>query len=311
MRFHFQQAVRAFILLAFSVLLFKLHFTGEITKFINPKYEGLSQSASVLFLILFIIQTTRIWTVKESSPHHHCQHDTHDHHCSHDHGDSRFNTKKLIAYLVIVFPLVTGFLLPAKVLDASIADKKGGLAVLSNQKKAEKKQEEEAVPNNNQQEDPVINEDLVDLSRIEDAKVYTNEEYEQLIQQLEQSSTIDMNDNVFSTYYEEMHMDLDKFRGREITLKGFVYKEDGLEQNQLVLARFLITHCVADAGIIGFISELPEASSLDVNTWIEAKGVLDTTNYNGTKFPIIKITKWEIIDQPKEPYLYPISVKVL
>ena len=309
MRFHFQQAVRAFILLAFSVLLLKLHFTGEMTKFINPKYEGLSQSASVLFLILFMIQTTRIWTVKVKEQPHHCHHDSHDHNCSHDHGDSPFNTKKLIAYLVIVFPLVTGFLLPAKVLDASIAEKKGGLAVLSNQK-AENKQEEKAEPNNNQQEDPVINENLVDLSRIED-NVYSNEEYEQLIQQLEQSSTIEMNDHVFSTYYEEMHMDLDKYKGREINLKGFVYKEDGLEQNQLVLARFLITHCVADAGIIGFISELPEASSLEVNTWIEAKGVLDTTNYNGTKFPIIKITNWKVIDEPKEPYLYPISVKVL
>ncbi|MEH7012081.1 TIGR03943 family protein [Neobacillus niacini] len=309
MRFHFQQAVRAFILLAFSVMLFKLHFTGEMTKFINPKYEGLSQSASILFLILFIIQTTRIWTVKEKEQHHHCDHDAHDHNCSHDHGDSPFNTKKLIAYLVIVFPLITGFLLPPKVLDASIADKKGGLAVLSNQK-SENKQEEKAVANNNQHEEPVINEDLVDLSRIED-NVYTNEEYEQLIQQLEQSSTIEMNDNVFSTYYEEMHIDLDKFKGREINLKGFVYKEDGLEQNQLVLARFLITHCVADAGIIGFISELPEASSIEVNTWIEAKGVLDTTNYNGTKFPIIKITNWKKIKEPKEPYLYPISVKVL
>lgn len=309
MRFHFQQAVRAFILLAFSVMLFKLHFTGEMTKFINPKYEGLSQSASVLFLILFIIQTTRVWTVKENSQHHHCHHDAHDHNCSHDHGDSPFSTKKLIAYLVIVFPLITGFLLPSKILDASIADKKGGLAVLSNQR-AEKKQEEEAVPNNKQQEDPVINEDRVDLSRIED-NVYTNEQYEQLIQQLEQSSTIEMNDHVFSTYYEEMHMDLDKFKGREINLKGFVYKEDGLEKNQLVLARFLITHCVADAGIVGFISELPEASSIEVNTWIEAKGVLETTNYNGTKFLIIKITNWKVIDEPKEPYLYPISVKVL
>jgi putative membrane protein len=97
-----------------------------------------------------------------------------NHHDNGDDGCSPFNTKKLIAYLVIVFPLVTGFLLPAKVLDASIADKKGGLAVLSNQK-AEKKQEEEAGPNNNQQEDPVINEDLVDLSRLED-NVFTNED---------------------------------------------------------------------------------------------------------------------------------------
>jgi putative membrane protein len=310
MRFHSQQAVRAFILLAFSILLFKLHFTGEITKFINPKYVGLSQSASVLFLTLFIIQTTRIWTVKENSQQHHCHHDTHEHTCSHDHGDSRLNTKKLISYLIIVFPLVTGFLLPAKVLDASIADKKGGLAVLSNQKTEDKK-EDKPVPNNNQQEDPVINEDLVDLSRIADAKVYTNEEYEQLKQQLAQSSTIVMNETIFSTFYDEIHMDINKYKGREIELKGFVYKEEGLEQDQLVLARFLITHCVADASIIGFITELPDAPLLDENTWIEAKGVLDTTNFNGSELPIIKITNWKEIDEPKEPYLYPISVKVL
>ncbi|TDL60096.1 TIGR03943 family protein [Rhodococcus qingshengii] len=309
MSFHFQQAVRAFILLAFSVLLFKLHFTGEMTKFINPKYEGLSQSASVLFLLLFMIQTTRIWTVKENSQHHHCHHDSHDHNCSHDHGVSPFNTKKLIAYVIIVFPLVTGFLLPAKVLDASIADKKGGLAVLTNQK-SEKEKDEKPAPSNSQQEDPVINGDLVDLSRLEEL-VYTKDEYNQLIQHLLQSSTIKMNDDIFSTYYDEIQTDIEKFKGREIELKGFVYKEEGLEQDQLVLSRFLITHCVADASIIGFISELPEASSLKENTWIEVKGVLDTTNFNGTELPIIKITTWKKINEPKEPYLYPISVKIL
>jgi putative membrane protein len=307
-RFHFQQAVRAFILLAFSVLLFKLHFSGEMTKFINPKYEGLSQSASVLFFILFIIQSTRIWTVKDISNHQHCHHDDHDHNCSHDHGDSSFNTKKLIAYLVIVFPLVTGFLLPAKVLDASIADKKGGMAVLTNQKQ---KQEQKTTPNSNESGEPALKENLIDPSRISDPKVYTKEEYEKLKQQLEQSSTIEMNDNIFSTYYDEIHMDLEKFKGREIKLTGFVYKEDGLEQDQLVIARFMITHCVADAGIIGFISELPEASSLEVNTWIDAEGVLETTTYNGTEIPIIKITNWKKTDEPKQPYLYPVSVKIL
>lgn len=290
-------------------MLFKLHFTGEMTKFINPKYEGLSQSAAVLFLILFIIQTTRIWTIKENSHHHHCHDDSYDHSCSHDHGDSPFNTKKLIAYVIIVFPLVTGFLLPAKVLDASIADKKGGLAVLTNQK-SEKEKDEKPAPNNSQQKDPVINGDLVDLSRLEEL-VYTKDEYNQLIQHLLQSSTIKMNDDIFSTYYDEIQTDIEKFKGREIELKGFVYKEEGLEQDQLVLSRFLITHCVADASIIGFISELPEASSLKENTWIEVKGVLDTTNFNGTELPIIKITTWKKINEPKEPYLYPISVKIL
>ena len=307
MKFHFQQAVRAFILLAFSVLLFKLHFSGEMTKFINPKYEGLSQSASVLFIILFIIQTTRIWTVKEASHHHHCHHDDHDHNCSHDHGDSPFNIKKLIAYLVIVFPLVTGFLLPAKVLDASIADKKGGMAVITNQTQ---QQEQKTTPPTNAGE-PTIEENLINQSRLSDPKVYTEEEYEQLQQQLQQSSIIEMNDEVFSSYYEEINMDFDKYRGREMKLKGFVYKEEGLEKDQLVIARFMITHCVADASIIGFISELPEASSLEMNTWIDVEGVLDTTTYNGKELPIIKITNWKKIKEPKEPYLYPVSVKIL
>ena len=133
MRFHFQQAIRALILLVFSTLLFKLHFTGEITKFINPKYEALSQIASILFLILFFIQMTRIWTVEEHS-HPYCDHEDHDCSHHHDHGDSPFHIKKLISYLIIAVPLITGFLLPPKVLDASIADKKGAMLILSSQK---------------------------------------------------------------------------------------------------------------------------------------------------------------------------------
>ncbi|MBA4536750.1 DUF1980 domain-containing protein [Bacillus aquiflavi] len=54
------------------------------------------------------------------------------HHCCHhyDHGDSSFNIKKLISYLIIAAPLMTSFFLPAKVLDASMANKKGGMLVL-------------------------------------------------------------------------------------------------------------------------------------------------------------------------------------
>ncbi|MFC4802013.1 TIGR03943 family putative permease subunit [Neobacillus sp. GCM10023253] len=297
MKFHVQQAIRAFILLAFSVMLFKLHFSGEMTKFINPKYEGLSQFASVLFLILFFIQVTRIWTAKEH--HHHCNQDDHD--CSHDHGDSPFNTRKLIAYLVIVFPLAAGFLLPAKVLDASIADKKGGMAVLTNQRNLKEEKKE-----TNIQEFPAV-----DPEEIGSSKEISKEEYEQLKQNLIGSTTIELNDDVYAAYYDEIHTDIQKFKGKEIELKGFVFKEAGFKQNQLVIARFLITHCVADAGIIGFLSEIPEASSLSEDTWIEAKGVLDTTTFNGTELPVIKITKWKEISQPKHPYLYPISIRIL
>jgi putative membrane protein len=299
MRLHFQQAFRAFILLAFSALLFKLHYTGDISKFINPKYEILSQLASIIFLILFFIQTTRIWSSHHHS-HHHCHHD--DQHCHHDHGNSPFNTKKLISYLVIIFPLGTGLFLPPKVLDASIADKKGAMLILSNQNQASRESESQKNATDELLEDPNLSENQQELSE---------EEYNQLIKQLEQKGTIEMNDSVYAAFYDEINMDIDKFIGKKIKIKGFVYKEEGLTPNQLVISRFLITHCVADASIIGFLTEFSKVPTLDLDTWIEAEGVLDVTSYNGAELPLIKITGWKKINEPKTPYVYPISVRII
>ncbi|MGM7681213.1 TIGR03943 family putative permease subunit [Cytobacillus sp. Hm23] len=307
MKFSYQQALRALILLTFSAMLLKMHYAGDITKFINPKYVGLSQSASVIFLFLFFIQLTRIWRVKDNS-HKHYSHE--DNNCGHDHGNSAFNVKKLISYMIIIVPLLTGFFLPPKVLDSSIADKKGGMAVLSSQKDTNNTPANDT-NDNTTQSDASINENLVNPNITESKKEMSKEEFDQLIQMLEKTPIIEMNEFVFNAYYEEISKDVNKFKGRNIELKGFVYKEDGFEENQLVISRFLITHCVADASIIGFLSEFNEASSIEQDTWIEAKGVLDITNYNGMELPYIKITEWKTINALKEPYIYPINIKIL
>ncbi|MDE3838887.1 TIGR03943 family protein [Bacillus methanolicus] len=314
MQFHVQQAIRAFILFTFSALILKLHFTGDMTKFINPKYENLSQAAAVIFLLLFMVQLTRVWTLTKEE--HHC-HDGHE--CSHhDHGDSPFSFKKAISYFIIVFPLLTGIFLPAKALDASIANKKGAMISLSNQAKNGGQIDEESASNGNPSEPNTDNslEKGTSSTNTHDSNVpvnpneMTEEEYQKLMKELENAPVILMKDLVYSSYYDAISIDVDKYKGRKIQLNGFVYKEKGFQPNQLVISRFLITHCVADAGIIGFLSEFPEASTLYPDTWIEAEGTLDVTTYNGTKLPLIKINSWKKIDEPKEPYLYPISVKL-
>ncbi len=324
MNFHSQQAIRALILLSFPILIFKLHFTKEITKYINPKYEGLSITAAILFLVLFLIQLTRIWTAKEHK-HHNCLHKEENccHH--HDHGDTPFNSKKLLSYMVIVFPLITGFLLPAKVLDASIANKKGGMAIIANHKQQQKNEtnnESNQLDENSEDNkiDMSENENLEEPLQIEeheiDPKITVQEEmseenYELLKKKIAQKPSVVMEDSLYSTYYEDIHQDIHKYKGKPIQLMGFVYKEDGFEQDQLVIARFLITHCVADASIVGFLTELPEASSIDTDTWIEVNGVLDITTYNGVELPFIKITDWKKVTEPEEPYIYPINIRIL
>ncbi|KAA9030622.1 TIGR03943 family putative permease subunit [Niallia endozanthoxylica] len=315
MQLQFQQAVRAFILLAFSTMLFKLHYTGDIYKLINPKYENLSQIASIIFLILFFIQITRVWTARKSHSHH-CHEDQS---CHHDHGDSPFHSKKLFSYAILLFPLATGLLLSPKVLDASIADKKGAMLMLSNQEQvsqgdnnrldSESSVQEEK--NEKYQEEISSFHQPVDSSNGENQLEISEEEYNKLINQLIQNDTIEMNDSLYAAYYDEIGMNISNLKGKTIKLKGFIYKDKDLSQNQLVISRFLITHCIADASIIGFLSEFTEAPSLNQDTWVEAEGILDITTYNGTELPLIKITDWKKVNEPKTPYVYPISIKIM
>ncbi|MBD8067668.1 TIGR03943 family putative permease subunit [Bacillus sp. PS06] len=306
MKFHFQQALRALVLLLFCLLIFKLHYTGEITKFINPKYVNLSQIASVIFLILFFIQTTRIWSVNKDV-HDHCGEDS----CSHDHGNTIFTFKKLVSYSIIIFPIATGFVLPPKTLGADIVGKKGGMAVITNQQQVNQDSEQVEID----LDEIEIQDDYLDHSFDDSAilneNIISKEEYNVLIQKLEQSQTVEMDEQVFFDYYEEMHKNIDKYKGRTIKLKGFVYKEEGFSSDQLVISRFAITHCIADASIVGYLSEFSEASSLDQDSWIEAEGTIEMTTYQGMELPMLKITNWSTIEEPDEPYIYPLNIKII
>lgn len=327
---HYQQGLRALILLIFSALIFKLHYTGEISKYINPKYESLSQIASVIFLVLFFIQITRIWGQKEKKHHHHhhgemgcCHHDDGGHDCGHhhDHGTSPFTARKLLSYTIIIFPLITGFLLPPKVLDASIADKKGGMAILSHGK--QKADQSKAATEENQTDQNEAAKDQLEAKQgdtidenepdpnLEDQPVMTNDEYTAYKKRLAKSNSILLNDDVYAAYYESMHEDLDSYLGKEIELMGFVYKEEGFNEDQLVISRFLVSHCVADASIVGFLSQFQEASGLEADSWVKAKGIIEMAEYNGTMLPLLKVTEWELISEPDQPYIYPITIKVI
>ncbi|MGF6949765.1 uncharacterized membrane protein YcgQ (UPF0703/DUF1980 family) [Neobacillus sp. B4I6] len=103
---------------------------------------------------------------------------------------------------VIALPLLTGFLIPAKVLDASIANKKGAMLILSNQKQAPQEDKNQL--------------DSKPTQQGEDTKINRQEEYAHLIKKLEQKSNIVMNDYVYAAYYEEISKDINKFKGIHI-----------------------------------------------------------------------------------------------
>lgn len=306
MEFHVQQALRAFMLLAFSAMIANLHWTGELTKFINPKYEGLSKTAAILFFILFLVQVTRI--ISFSKVPHSCD-QTGQACCSHhDHGHTAFTRKKMIAYLIIMTPIMTGFFVPAKILDASIADKKGGSFILTQQNQSSKI--EDYLTSNETIDENIYDEHEADPRLTEEKQEMTKKQYEQLKQQLSQQSMLKMTDEDYTIYYEEINQNLANYLGKKIQLKGFVLKEESFTEKQLVISRFLITHCVADASIVGFLTEFPEVPRLTEDTWIEVVGTISQTTYEGASLPVIHIDDWVTIEQPESPYLYPINIRM-
>ncbi len=304
MKFHFQQAVKAAILLAFSVMIFKLHATGEITKLINPKYENLSKIVAIIFFVLFIVQIKRIFTSTNNSHHK----DSLCECCSHHTADPPFNWKRIISYLVLVTPLLTGFILPTKFLDASIAQKKGATIMMAKQSQTARNEEEGTLNESNS--NMLLEDHPIDPKLLEEKQEMSKKDYDKLKQQLIQNPIVDMTNYIFSVYYEDININLLKYQGKTIKLSGFVLKEKDFLENQLVISRFFITHCVADASIIGFLTEMPEAANLEEDTWIEAEGKIDIGEYNGVELPIIKVEKWEKIQEPVEPYIYPIDILI-
>ncbi|MEA0552075.1 TIGR03943 family protein [Lysinibacillus irui] len=300
MKFHFQQALKALMLLAFSAMIASLHWTGELTKFINPKYESLSKTAAILFFVLFLVQLTRVISFSKSP--HHCDH-AGQACCSHHHHGYSW-----IAYLIIMTPILTGFFVPAKILDAAIADKKGGAFILTQQSQSSKI--EDYLTSNETIDENIYDEHEADTRLLEEKQEMTKQQYERLKQQLSQKPILKMTDKDYTIYYEEINQNLVNYLGKKIQLKGFVLKEESFTEKQLVISRFLITHCVADASIVGFLTEFPEAPSLTEDTWIEVVGTISQTTYEGTSLPVIHIEDWVTIEQPESPYLYPINIRM-
>ncbi|MCY8403752.1 TIGR03943 family putative permease subunit [Bacillus sonorensis] len=286
MVFQPQQFLRAVILAAFSGYLFKIHYTGEIARLINPKYEYTSLIAAGAFAFLFFIQLTRIWTVQTTK---------HDCGCGHDHGQSRPFFIKMIHYAVISLPLITGFTFAPAVLNSSVAANKGTMLA--------KTEPGANAENNGHVTTPGIQKGLEESAISQTA-------YERNKARFKSSNPLVMNDDLFADYYDEISSNPGDFTGKQIIVKGFVHKDPGLKKDQLVLSRFLITHCIADASLIGFLAEWDGARDVKPDTWLEIEGTLGKASWNGNIIPVIKAEKRKMIKEPKHPYVYPVTIKM-
>ncbi len=290
MAINYRHLLRAFVLAGFAAFFIKLLYTGDIEKIINPKYDFTSKITAGAFVLLFIVQLIRVWEVKHKID------DSCSDCCDHDHDSGSF-IKRFVGFVIIIFPLLTGFLLDPVTMDASIAAKKGTIMTRTNQ-----------TERNNVSSDYT---DIQHQTPMANNNYLSKDEFDNEMENFQETDVIHMDAKMYGAYYEAIDTDPEAFIGKKINMNGFVYREDDFSSNQFVLARFYMVHCVADTSVVGFLSEFEEAGKVEEDTWLEIEGTLDITTYNGFEFPVIKVEEWTLIEEPDDPYVYPEVIQLV
>jgi putative membrane protein len=309
----FHAYIRGIILIGFALLMLAFIITGNITYYIAPTMMPFIYFATGVFLLLGVIQIIRS-TAKGQEEEQLCD-------CGTDHNVSGSPVTKLLIYAIFVAPIVFGFVLPDKLLDSSVAANRGiqfGSGILNDQAKAEAAAESTTSRAEAFLSDPDAyyeeletgtTSEVPDGEHITVEEYYTeegfNQYYEELAEELLAEDHIVITEENYLDMMTVLDLKLDSFIGKTIEIVGFVYREPEFDDDQLVVARFGMTCCVADASVFGTMIQADEASQLENDTWVRVTGVIDQTDYHEFRIPLVQLREIEVVEQPDSPYVFP------
>ena len=89
--------------------------------------------------------------------------------------------------------------------------------------------------------------------------------------------------------------------GEEIDLQGFVTTEPGLPEGEVVLTRYIVTCCVADATVARVHVVGVPPGQFHTDDWLEITGRV----YPVGRDVLVAAESWVPIPVPSQPYLTP------
>ncbi|MFD1020764.1 TIGR03943 family putative permease subunit [Thalassobacillus hwangdonensis] len=306
------------MLLGFTLLVIKLLITGDIYKFIAPRMMPYFYFTVTVLILLGSIQFLRSNAEDDAESDCGCVHHTYQ-------GSKG---KSFFVYSLFILPIVTGFMFSDHVMGSSAAASKGfkyevrsssTKETITNEGSAETtiepgvttRSESTAPPELDDSDktdeitpDTYTEDDFVEIDE-EDIVILTPQvRYPELYEQLLQSERIVMNEDNYIGVISILEESPDLFAGKEIEMNGFVFREDGFPDGQIVVGRFGISCCAADGAIYGILTEGGGATNLKNDQWVRVSGKLEQVEFNGWTLPLIIMDTAEKIEQPKEPYVY-------
>lgn len=283
--------IRFLILSGYFELMMYLQVSGKLDQYINVHYRYLAILSMILSALLALVQLY-IWVKSDSvkgkkqgndEGHHHHDHD-------HDHGLTK-PSQRVIAYVLLALPVIVGTLFPTVSLDTTIVEAKGFNFPISKESVGDPEMQTQYLK--------------------PDTSIYFNksdylDQMKKLKEKYDDKQLIKITDENYLEVMELIYNYPSEFIGKKISYEGFVYKTPDGEKEDNFLFRFGIIHCVADSGVFGLLTHMPEGTNVKNDEWYKVEGTIQSDYYEPFKrdIPVVEVNTLAKIEAPKNQYVY-------
>jgi uncharacterized repeat protein (TIGR03943 family) len=93
------------------------------------------------------------------------------------------------------------------------------------------------------------------------------------------------------------------YDGQPVNIKGFILHDPALPSDQVLLARFIVTCCAADARVLSLpIQKTSALANAKDDQWFAIKGKMVVVESNGQRSLLVQPDSAEQITEPDDPY---------
>lgn len=276
--------LRFLILSGYFELMMYLQVSGKLDQYINVHYRYLAILSMILSALLALVQLY-LW-VKNGK----AEEETHEHDHDHDHGLSK-PYQRGISYVLLALPVIVGTLFPTVSLDTTIVEAKGFNFPVSKESVGDPEMQTQYLK--------------------PDTSIYFNksdylDQMNELKEKYGDKQTIEITDENYLEVMELIYNYPSEFIGKKISYEGFVYQTPNDSNADVFLFRFGIIHCVADSGVFGLLTHMPEGVTVKNDEWYKIEGTIQSDYYQPFKreIPSVVVTNAEKVSAPKNQYVY-------
>ena len=276
--------LRFLILSGYFELMMYLQVSGKLDQYINVHYRYLAILSMILSALLALVQLY-LWVKNGKAEEKAYEHD-------HDHGHGLSKPyQRGIAYVLLALPVIVGTLFPTVSHDTTIVEAKGFNFPVSKESVGDPEMQTQYLK--------------------PDTSIYFNksdylDQMNELKEKYGDKQTIKITDENYLEVMELIYNYPSEFIGKKISYEGFVYQTPNDSNTDIFLFRFGIIHCVADSGVFGLLTHMPEGVTVKNDEWYKIEGTIQSDYYQPFKreIPSVVVTNAEKVSAPKNQYVY-------